>query len=330
VAAVPSSDGSASSLRNPSSEESSVLTSLDVAVRPADAADIPALAGLYRECATELAEERGGRQAVVAAVFAEPLEPRLARSIGRAGELLAAGCIDGVITGVAAARLRHLGDGTPYASIDVLYVEPLARSIGVGEALLEHIVAWSLAHGCEGLDAPALPGMRESKNFFEGAGLVARLLVMHRRLEGAGASSPPRPVAAQCCVGAIVVDQDQLLLVRRGTEPGLGKWSLPGGRVEAGETLAAAVAREVLEETGLEVEAGDFVGHVERLGPSYHFVILDFRAHLVDRAGAMEPPLPVAGSDAAAAAWVPLAGVTQLALVDGLADFLGAHGVIAG
>lgn len=308
----------------------------DVAVRTAEGRDLPVLADLYRRCAAEIAQERGGQHVVASGAFSEPLDEKLASSMARAGDLLAAGTIDGVVTGVGAAHLAYLADGTPYAVIDVLYVEPGARSIGVGEALLEHIVLWSAAHGCEGLDAPALPGMRESKNFFEAAGLVARLLVMHRRLTptdalqmaGGMTSSEPAPSTPECCVGAVVVEDDHLLLIQRGTPPGAGKWSLPGGRVDPGETLATAVAREVREETGLEVAPGPFIGQVERLGPGYHFVILDFRAELADRTASGGLPNPAAASDAAAAAWVPLGELSRLTLVDGLRDFLRDHAVI--
>ena len=77
----------------------------------------------------------------------------------------------------------------------------------------------------------------------------------------------PRPEVA---VGAIAVDDDRLLLVRRGHGPAAGLWSVPGGRVEPGETLAEAVVRELGEETGLEGVAEQFVGWVERIGEGYH------------------------------------------------------------
>ncbi len=80
----------------------------------------------------------------------------------------------------------------------------------------------------------------------------------------------------ETCVGAIVRRDDALLLVLRGREPGRGRWSVPGGRVEAGETLARAVVRELKEETGLDGVCGPFVGWVERIGADHHFVILDF------------------------------------------------------
>ena len=79
---------------------------------------------------------------------------------------------------------------------------------------------------------------------------------------------------------------------------------MPGGHVEPGETVAAAVEREVLEETGLEVRCGPLLGWAERMGPGYHFVILDFTVVVPDGCGE-----PVPGSDAAAAAWVPLGEV---------------------
>jgi mutator protein MutT len=129
----------------------------------------------------------------------------------------------------------------------------------------------------------------------------------------------PRP---EVCVGAIVVDSDRLLLIRRGRGPAQGAWSVPGGRVEPGETLAEAVVREVAEETGLECVCGELVGWVERIDDEHHFVILDFGVTLLDDRA------PVAGDDAAEVAWIPLADVAEHALVEGLAEFLHQHGVI--
>ena len=123
-------------------------------------------------------------------------------------------------------------------------------------------------------------------------------------------------------VGAIVVVGERLLLVRRGRQPASGRWSVPGGRVEGGETLAEAVVRELAEETGLEGVCGELVGWVERIDDDHHFVILDFAVTLLDDRE------PVAGDDAAEVAWVPLADVAEQALVDGLAEFLHQHGVI--
>ena len=126
----------------------------------------------------------------------------------------------------------------------------------------------------------------------------------------------------EVCVGAVVVDGADLLLVRRARGPGAGVWSVPGGRVEAGETLAEAVVRELAEETGLEGVCDRLLGWVERIGPEHHFVILDFLVSLLER----RPPVP--GDDAAEAAWVPLTEVASLSLVDGLVEFLHEHGVL--
>ena len=126
----------------------------------------------------------------------------------------------------------------------------------------------------------------------------------------------------EVCVGAVVVDEDDLLLIRRGRGPAQGEWSIPGGRVRPGELLAEAVVRELAEETGLEGICEDLVGWAERIGEHHHFVILDFRVTLLERAS------PVAGDDAAEAAWVPLVDVAELNLVEGLAEFLHDHGIV--
>src|ERR1700690_2055650 len=101
---------------------------------------------------------------------------------------------------------------------------------------------------------------------------------------------PDRP---ELCVGAIAVAEDRLLPTRRGRGPAQGAWSVPGGRVEGGETLAEAVVRELSEETGLEGVCGSFVGWVERFDEDRHFVILDFHVTI------LEPGRPRAGDDAA-------------------------------
>ncbi|KAA0236502.1 MAG: hypothetical protein JJLCMIEE_00295 [Acidimicrobiales bacterium] len=126
----------------------------------------------------------------------------------------------------------------------------------------------------------------------------------------------------ELCVGAVVVDDDSLLLVRRGEGPGAGEWSVPGGRVECGESLAEAVVRELREETGLEGVCGELIGWVERIDESHHFVILDFEVTLLDTRD------PAAGDDAAEACWIPVSEVAEQRLVEGLAEFLHEHGVI--
>jgi len=126
----------------------------------------------------------------------------------------------------------------------------------------------------------------------------------------------------ELCVGAIAVLDGQLLLIRRGHGPAAGMWSVPGGRVELDELLVQAVVREVLEETNLEAVCGELVGWVERFVDGRHFVILDFEVTVLD------PSTARAGSDAAEVAWVPLEDVGDLALVDGLADFLHEHAII--
>lgn len=124
------------------------------------------------------------------------------------------------------------------------------------------------------------------------------------------------------CVGAVVIDGDRILMVRRGHGPAGGRWSVPSGRIEWGETAAEAVVREVREETGLEVLCDSFLGWAELISDEAHFVVLDFRATAV---GSLEP---TAASDAAEVAWVPLDQLTDLRLVPGLAEFLAEHGIL--
>ena len=126
----------------------------------------------------------------------------------------------------------------------------------------------------------------------------------------------------EVAVGAIARQDDELLLIRRGHGPAAGEWSIPGGRVEHGESLAAAVLRELAEETGLDAICGPLVGWVERITAEYHYVILDFEVTIMDRRD------PVAGDDAAEVRWVLVSDVAELNLVDGLAEFLHDHGII--
>jgi 8-oxo-dGTP diphosphatase len=125
------------------------------------------------------------------------------------------------------------------------------------------------------------------------------------------------------CVGGVVKDgEGRLLLIKRGHEPGAGLWSLPGGRIEPGETDAEALVREMLEETGLEVEPGRLLGRVKREGRDGDVIdIRDYTATVIS--GTLR-----AGDDAADAMWVSAADLGSLAVTDGLIEALTAWRVL--
>jgi 8-oxo-dGTP diphosphatase len=133
--------------------------------------------------------------------------------------------------------------------------------------------------------------------------------------DSAGQGSEPRRRVP--CVGAIIRDEaERLLLIQRGHEPGAGLWSLPGGRVEAGETDQQAVVREVAEETGLVVTCGRLVGAVERPGPAGS--VYEIRDYAALAAGGTL----AAGDDAADARWYTPAEAAALEVADRLTDGL--------
>lgn len=125
----------------------------------------------------------------------------------------------------------------------------------------------------------------------------------------------------QVAVGAICVLDGRLLLVQRGRGTNAGRWAVPGGRLEVGESLAAAVVRELAEETGLQGRVVGLCGVAERCGEGHHYVILNHWVDVTDGAA-------VAGDDAAAVAWVTRRELEALDVVPRLVAFLSAHGVL--
>jgi len=153
------------------------------AARLAVAADVPRMAELYRVAASELATQRGGEVFLAREARAEPAETGLSSALVDPCQQAWVGTIDGVVMGYLVARLEDLRDGRRLGVVEDVFVEEGARSVGVGEALIDAALAWLGAQGCAGVDAFALPGMRETKNFFETFGFTARLLVVHHRIE---------------------------------------------------------------------------------------------------------------------------------------------------
>lgn len=148
------------------------------AARAAAAGDLPAIAALFEAARVELSTARGGD--LLLAREMATLDP--AALLDDPAAFVVVGTFDDVVVGIATARLETLSDDTRLAAIGSLYVDREAREVGVGEAMLDLILPWAKENDCRGIDALVLPGMRESKNFFEMFGLVARAIVVHRPL----------------------------------------------------------------------------------------------------------------------------------------------------
>jgi len=129
---------------------------------------------------------------------------------------------------------------------------------------------------------------------------------------------PPAPIVG---VGAAVIREGRVLLVKRGQEPALGQWTLPGGVVELGESLEEAVKREIWEECHIRIEIEGIAGVVERIQRDelgrvkYHYVIIDYKASYLG--GELRP-----GSDVEEADWFCLDRLDDYELSQGLRDFL--------
>jgi len=129
------------------------------------------------------------------------------------------------------------------------------------------------------------------------------------------------PDAPLVGVGTIIIERDRVVLVKRGHPPLAGKWSVPGGVLEVGETLRQAAVREALEETGLAVEVGELLGVYDRIlrdadgRTRYHYVLIDFLCRRI--AGELH-----AAGDAAEARWFTSSELSELSLAEDTADVI--------
>ena len=150
--------------------------------RPATPDDVAVIAALVAEAVAEQAPLRGGAVFTAREARALPAESSLAAAVDDERQLLVAGTFDDVIVGYTAVRLDELRTGTVLGVIDDIYVDPGARGVGVGEAMVDLVLEWCRSHGCAGVDGMALPGNRDTKNFFETFGFTARAIVVHKSL----------------------------------------------------------------------------------------------------------------------------------------------------
>jgi GNAT superfamily N-acetyltransferase len=156
------------------------------AARAARRSDADRCGELCRQALNSLQDVRGG------ALFTRRETGLVAKALLRPGGLdrlladgrrrVLVGTVEEAVVGLALGRIDPVGEAS-LGIIDAFYVEPEARGVGVGRALLDDLVAWFTSSGCRGVDVTALPGDRATKNFLEGSGFKARLLTMHRPLQ---------------------------------------------------------------------------------------------------------------------------------------------------
>ncbi len=159
--------------------------------RLATTADLDALVSLWHMAVQELDGARGGLL-LAGSLVRDDLAGYLADALEDPDRLLVVGLIDEVRVGIGSVicdrtRRETVGD------LELIFVDPSARQVGVAEAMVEIVLSWCAAKDCVGVDAPALPGNRPAKAFFEEQGFLARLLVMHHPLAEGERGESGRP-----------------------------------------------------------------------------------------------------------------------------------------
>ena len=156
-------------------------------VRAATPEDLPAIVALVEALRGELTPMRGGRIWAVREARSGPADEVYGALLLDPAACVVVGTIDGVVVGFGVATVEPLADGSKLGVVSELFVDAEARAVGVGETMLEGLVAFCVREGCVGVDAFALPGHRAAKNFFEESGFTARAIVMHHAFDrGAG------------------------------------------------------------------------------------------------------------------------------------------------
>lgn len=155
---------------------------MEVTARLATPDDLPALGQLATEAIEELTPHRGGELWRRQSARPVPPDASLSADLDDDTVDVVVGCIDDVPVGYGVMRAEPLQDDSLLGVITDLYTLPGAREVSVGETVMNLLIDHATARGCIGVDSVALPGDRETKNFFESFGLKARQLVVHRSL----------------------------------------------------------------------------------------------------------------------------------------------------
>jgi len=158
------------------------MTSIDEGARRAVDGDLAAVAELAAGAADEMAPRRGGYVWARLEARSAPLDQSMVQDHRADDALVVVGTIDDAIVGYGVIRLVELHDGAVLGRVTDIYTMPEARGVGVGEAMMDQLLEWARRRGCIGVDSLALPGDRDTKNFFETHGLVARAITVHRAL----------------------------------------------------------------------------------------------------------------------------------------------------
>ncbi|MEM8922927.1 MAG: GNAT family N-acetyltransferase [Actinomycetota bacterium] len=145
--------------------------------------DLPVVEWLVAGVREDMAPHRGGEIFLINEVGRDTPAGDLDGALTDDDAVAVVGVFDEVVFGAAFAKVRTLEDGRRIGYLHTFLVQPEAREVGIGEAMMNLVIEELKARGCVGVDSAALPGDRESKNFFESFGLKARLLTVHRSFD---------------------------------------------------------------------------------------------------------------------------------------------------